>query len=281
MERWNSIFVSEPSEAKGSSAARRSTRREWLGSLLDQARLEFPGKLTFPDPDSEALFRAEDRRLTIRSIGFLCVIAMILVPVAAVLDYFAYPEFLKTFLALRLLCAGLLLGVLWSLRYPFAQNHHRAYTVIVPLIPASFISLMIYLARDPGSPYYAGLTLCLVAIGFIFHWTYVEGLIATCIILGLYSLATFPWILGTAEGAASSTINNFTFIALNGVVIVCGSYFHHRIRVREFITRLKLDRSRLDLQGSNQQLRELDQLKNDFLANVSLRRCLCESLWTD
>jgi signal transduction histidine kinase len=259
--------VSESSEAQGSSAAARTpSRRQWLKRLYDQARLEFAGKLTFPDKESQALFRAEDRRVTIRSIGFLCLIAVVLVPLAAELDYFAYPEFLKAFFPLRLLCAGLLIGILWSLPSPFAQNHHRTYTVIVPLIPASFISLMIYLAHDPGSPYYAGLTLCLVAIGFIFHWTYAEGFIATCIILGLYGLTTFPWI--SAEASASPVINSFTFIALNGVVIVCGSHFYHRIRVREFITRLKLDRSRLDLEGSNQQLRQLDQLKNDFLANV-------------
>ena len=67
----------------------------------------------------------------------------------------------------------------------------------------------------------------------------------------------------------SATIRNLFFISLNGLVIVVGSYFHHRTRVREFLTRLELDRSKIELEASNQQLRELDRLKNDFLANVS------------
>jgi len=46
------------------------------------------------------------------------------------------------------------------------------------MIPAFFISLMIREASDPGTSYYAGLTLCLVATGFMFHWTFIESAIA-------------------------------------------------------------------------------------------------------
>jgi two-component system sensor histidine kinase PhcS len=33
---------------------------------------------------------------------------------------------------------------------------------------------MMYLSGDPGSGYYAGLTLCIVATAFVFHWTFRE-----------------------------------------------------------------------------------------------------------
>ncbi len=250
---------------------RRRPRWRRLVNRLARRHLVVEEPQKFPDEESEALFLAEDRELTCRNVSILCVIAIILVPLAGVLDYFAYPDQVGTFIALRLLCAAILLGVLYCVRSKVALRYYRAYTVIVPMIPAFFISLMIYLTGDPGSSYYAGLTLCLVAIGFMFHWTYREGLLATLIVLTFYALATLPALAGGTlpSSSVSTTINNFIFIFLNGVVIVSGSYFHHRIRLREFISRLELDRSRSELESSNQQLREVDQLKTDFLANVS------------
>ena len=223
----------------------------------------------FPDVDSREQFLDEDRRVTIRNVGILCAIAIVLVPAAVILDCFAYRELLVEFSILRIACAIVLFGVYLSLRTSFAKRHYRAYTIAVPVVPAFFISLMIAIARDPGSPYYAGLTLCLVAIGFMFHWTYREALIATLLVLGMYVAASVPWLFDSTEKQIGMALSNIIFILLNGVVIVCGSYFHHRVRVQEFIARRQLDHSRDDLEASNKQLRELDQLKNDFIANVS------------
>ncbi len=146
---------------------------------------QVPERLVLPDQDSKALFAAEDRGLTIRSLTLLCLLAVILVLGTTVFDAMVYPEMAGLFFRLRLLCAGVLLATLLSLNTDFASRHYRAYTLFMPLVPAFFIAWMIYLARDPGSPYYAALVLCLVATGFIFHWTFTEGLIATGITLAL------------------------------------------------------------------------------------------------
>lgn len=256
--------VATKSESQSSERAVGQIRR-----FLCFIRQQIPTQLRLPDEESKALFLAEERRLNIRSVALLCILAGVLVVATSLVDTIAYPQFVGAFFKLRLLCAAVLLCVLWSLSTNFAQKHYRGYTLVVPLIPAFFIACMIYLARDPGSPYYSALTLCLVATGFIFHWTMVEGIIATGITLALYSLATYPWVMADPALDSSVTVGNLLFISLNGIVIVVGSYFQHRARLREFLTRLEFDRSRIELKRSNQQLRELDSLKNDFLANVS------------
>ena len=63
--------------------------------------------------------------------------------------------------------------------------------------------------------------------------------------------------------------NNLYFLTLTGIVIVTGSYFHNRLRFREFALRYELDKNRKELEETNRKLVELDQLKSRFFANIS------------
>jgi two-component system sensor histidine kinase PhcS len=72
----------------------------------------------------------------------------------------------------------------------------RAYPIILPLLPALMICFMIYLSGDPGSGYYAGLTLCIVATAFVFHWTFREIGITLGLVVLAYLAATLPNLRG-------------------------------------------------------------------------------------
>jgi len=169
--------------------------------------------------------------LTLRNVRILCWIAMILVPVAVVLDYFAYPQLLLEFALLRLSCSLRLILAPPATRTWVGQRYYRAFTVLVPMIPAFFISVMIHVANDPGTSYYAGLTLCLVAIGFMFHWTFAESAFALGLTIVFYLLANTGALLrGVSMESMGVFVNNCVFILLNGVVIISGSFYHHRIR---------------------------------------------------
>ena len=213
------------------------------------------GQPEFDDPQLTERFAEEDRVLTLRNVRNLCWIAMILVPAAVVLDWFAYPNLLMEFLLLRVSSTICLIPVLLATRTWFGQRYYRALTVIVPMVPAFFISLMIRQAHDPGSSYYAGLTLCLVAIGFMFHWTFRESAFALALTMLFYLGANAEALL---EGVTAVTmgvfVNNCVFILLNGVVILSGSFYHHRIRVREFLNRLEVEQQREELKSRNLEL---------------------------
>src|SRR4029077_2933337 len=63
--------------------------------------------------------------------------------------------------------------------------------------------------------------------------------------------------------------NNYYFLVLTGLVVVVGNYFFDRLRLREFVLRYELDINRKALEESNQKLKELDQIKSRFFANIS------------
>jgi signal transduction histidine kinase len=56
---------------------------------------------------------------------------------------------------------------------------------------------------------------------------------------------------------------------LTGIIVLCGNYLFNNLRLREFTLRFELDKNRRKLEENNQKLRELDQVKSRFFANIS------------
>jgi two-component system, sensor histidine kinase PhcS len=215
------------------------------------------------DPVLMKRFRLEDRTITMRNVRALCRIAILLVPLACVLDFLVYPKFIGQFASLRGLCSALLLLLYFLGRTRFGIKNYRILTVLVPMLPAFFISIMISIAGDPSSPYYAGLTLCLVAIALMFHWTLAESLVSVFCTLFFYLCACLPTIVnGVNKEVWAMFSNNLVFIVLNSIVIVGGCYYHHKIRLREFLTRAESEIQRHELSRRNQALiQTLKQLR--------------------
>lgn len=207
--------------------------------------------------------RAEERRSTRKNQRLILWLIITMVPAFSILDYFAYPEFFELFLYLRLLCvaaAGFLFALVIT---PFGKKYYRPFTVALPLVPAFFISLMILFAQDPGTSYYAGLTLCIVAIGFVFHWTYLEAFIASISIALMYFIASAPAVInGMDSKTAAGFVNNCIFIAAKGTVIISGCLAHHRFRVANYVVRARDRRQRIALSRQKRELtRALTELK--------------------
>jgi two-component system sensor histidine kinase PhcS len=233
------------------------------------------GRPAFEDHRLAEKFEDEDRILTLRNVRNLCWIAMMLVPAAVVLDWFAYRDLLVEFALLRLTCTVCLAIILFTSRTAIGHRYYRALTVIVPMTPAFFISLMIKQAHDPGSGYYAGLTLCLVAIGFMFHWTFRESAIALSLTIAFYLAANMEALRdGIPSTTMAAFVNNCVFILLNGVVILCGSFYHHRIRVREFLNRIEVEEQREELEARNGELtsalRQLHETESQLFQSEKL-----------
>ena len=64
-------------------------------------------------------------------------------------------------------------------------------------------------------------------------------------------------------------VNNWYFILLTSTIVLTGNFFFNLLRFREFMLRFELDRNRKVLEESNQKLKELDQIKSRFFANIS------------
>ena len=200
-------------------------------------------------------FEQEQMELNLRNARMGAWFVMVLVPLCSFLDWMAYPESYWQFLVLRLACAASCVPLLLALNGSLGRKYCVAYPIILPLLPALMICFMIYLSGDPGSGYYAGLTLCIVATAFVFHWTFREIGITLGLVVLAYFAATLPNLnLHEEPRALGIFVNNTGFILLNCVVLYFGSRQHHAIRLREFANRCKVEDQREELAARNEEL---------------------------
>jgi len=210
-------------------------------------------------------FAEYDRQVILNNVIVGCLIGIVLMPLGTLLDYFVYRPDVIYFLKLRLLCS-LLIGAFWLVVItPFGRRHPRALGVLLAFFPAFFMSWMIYATEGASSPYYAGLTVVLLVVGLVLHWTVVESLVVVGVTMLMY--------LGACKlhGNISivSLVNNLYFLILTGIIIITGTYFHNKTRFREFAFRYELDKNKRELEETNRKLVELDRLKSRFFANIS------------
>ena len=200
-------------------------------------------------------FADENRDLTLRNARIGAWIVILLVPLCSALDYYVYPQQFLQFLVLRLTCSLACLPLLFSINRRIGRDYYKAYPILLPVIPACFISFMMYLSRDPASVYYAGLTLCIVGTSFVFNWTFREIGITLAIILGVYFAATLPHLhLSDSSAKWGLFFNNTIFIFLNCLILFASSVHHHWIRRREFLNRCTVEEQREQLRSRNEEL---------------------------
>jgi len=221
------------------------------------------------DPEFRAAFVAEDRRERLRIGKLGCALVIVLMPLGVLLDYFVYEDHTAPFLGLRLLCS-LLTTALLILHYtPWGERHVFWLGLPIALLPAGFITVMIALSDGYQSPYYAGLNLVLIAVNVVARWNFAESLAVTGSIILLYVAACLPGILGPEQVHSADLFNNFYFLVLTGVIVVAGNALYNQLRHREFTLRFKLNRNQALLEENNRKLRELDEVKSRFFANIS------------
>jgi signal transduction histidine kinase len=211
-------------------------------------------------------YRDYDRDITIRKTRLGCFFGIVLVPVFGVLDHYAYPKHALTFLLLRLACSVLMAGVYPLIGSSFGRKYYRFQGILILLMPTAIIAWMIYATEGAASPYYAGLNLVLMVLAVVLDWTFWQSVASVVLVLLLYLAATVHSVSPANQGVY---VNNLFFLVSTGIAIVTGAYFHSKVRIREFVARCELDKSRKQLADTNQKLMELDEIKSRFFANIS------------
>jgi len=209
------------------------------------------------------LMQAEDRRYALRNLKLIAVMAAGMVSFFAVLDYFAYPEFQALFASLRWTCAAIIMVLLVLVRTRLGKRYFKFFTVAIPLVPAFLVAMTIFVTQDPATIYYAGLSLCIVAIGFLFQWSYREAFAVSGLVLIFYLIACSPAIAnGLNAKVAAGLFSNLVFLVATGTVVIAGSFTHHKMRVEEFRGRERLRQKKIALRQNAKELqRTLDELR--------------------
>ena len=238
---------------------------------------------TLKSAEFRAAFLEHERQVRINTGKLACALVFVLMPLGMMVDYWFYPRQAFAFLELRLLCSLLIAGV-WALHYTrIAGRFYPLVGMPIVILPALFMTVIMQKSGEgPLSPYYASLNLILLAVSAVGRWSAVETLVAVGSVLCIYLLSCLHVLTHippsaysngqSAGGVPPGSRHIFThlyFIALTGIIATCGNYLFNRVRFREFALRHELDRNRAALEESNQKLKELDQIKSRFFANIS------------
>ena len=227
-----------------------------------------------PEADAafQEAFHSEDLRERLRIGKLGCALVIVLMPLGASLDYVVYKDaaVFQVFLGLRLLCS-LVTGALLAVHYTrWGERNVRMLGPFIALLPAVCIAGMIGHKEQWGSHYYAGLNLVLIAVNVVARWTVRESLAIVGSVVAVYISAC---LIGTgwpeAAGQRQDLFNNLYFLTLTGVIVVAGNWLYNQLRAREFALRYELGKNQRQLQEANQKLRDLDEVKSRFFANIS------------
>ena len=112
---------------------------------------------------------------------------------------------------------------------------------------------MVYATEGTASPYYAGLILVLMVLAVVLDWPIWESVVSVLLVLALYVTACY---LSSQPFRRPLFVDSLFFLTSCGIAIIAGAYYHSRVRMREFVARCELDKSRKALEASFQQLKE-------------------------
>lgn len=206
-------------------------------------------------------YQAADRSLRLRHARVGSLLALLMIPGGATLDWFTYPDQFWSLTAIRLSCEVFLIPIILLLYTTWGMKRVRTLSAGLVAAPALMIAAMILVTDGATSSYYAGLMLMVMITCTLMLYTTWESVVYCCFIMLIYGIAcaanslfqpiSFDFFVGPAF-----------FLLLASAVGVTVCYYDTHRRLEDFRLRHTLDEK-------NRELHELDRLKSDFLANVS------------
>ncbi|MDH3327279.1 MAG: hypothetical protein OEM38_11245, partial [Gammaproteobacteria bacterium] len=211
-------------------------------------------------PEIYAAYKKFDVKHRILESKTGCIMALFLVPAGISLDYLIYPDHLQKFILLRFLC-DILIAFILSLHFTkFGTKNIKLLSFIWIISIQILMCYMIFLTEGYNSPYFGGVILVIVAINILLPSALKETLLFCILSISLYILACETNQTFNVE--FKTIYNNLYFIAVTGMITIASVYFNVQ-------RRLLLFRLSYDLDNINKDLKEIDQQKTQFFANIS------------
>jgi signal transduction histidine kinase len=197
----------------------------------------------------------------------LLLIVLVLYPAFGILDYLTAPaEWLWLLYSTR---AVITLATIAMLRLLPGRLYDRNADVLsagyVVLI-SSGITLMTVFMGGLASPYYAGLSLVIVATGLLYVWplrivivTYAT-IIGSFIVLNLLFDQRPPWL---------TAVSNQFFLISTAIIAGTGQLVTYRSQREQIERQLVLERTTKNLEHAHADLKQLDRFKSEFFANIT------------
>ena len=176
----------------------------------------------------------------------------------SVLDYLVAPELWSSFFLIRVAVVAIAIVCLALPGLGHLRKQARALSFIITYSGSAGISVMTMMMEGGGVEYYVGIMMILFLVGLFCPW----GLRLTLI----YSVSVLATYLGLNLITSSATVGELivpTFFLVGSAMLTCFASAAIEKSRRIEIT------MRAQLEGANEELKELDEAKTKFFANVS------------
>lgn len=206
------------------------------------------------------------RRNTRGMRGLLFIVAG-LYPLFGILDYLtAPPQWLWLLYGTRAVITAVTLGMFRVLNTKLFETRSNAVSAAYIVLISLGISLMTVFMGGLSSPYYAGLSLVIVATGLLFVWPMAVVIPTHATIVVSFLLPNL--ILGRGADALTS-ISNLFFLVSTAIIAGTGQVLAHASLREQVANQSILEGTRKNLEVANDELKKLDRFKSEFFANIT------------
>jgi signal transduction histidine kinase len=240
------------------------------------------------DPNLARLFQEYETEVRVRNYRMCGILASVFMMAGCTLDGIVYgKDGVLDFLPARLFTAAFIIFIWFVLDTSWGKHLHRLLGMCmgIPLVLA--IGYMIKERGGADSPYYAGFSLIMLGAGILMRWTLTDSVLVVIVSLVVYLVACR--LHGPIQ-SQSIFLSNLYFLTVTGVFTTAGTWYYNLMRLSEFRARHALDQSKraiedannmlgeanarlavanIQLSDNNQKLREMDEIKSRFFANIS------------
>ena len=208
------------------------------------------------------------RERNLGPVKIYAVIGYTLVPLFWLLDLVVVPEHADLLLKVRAFIAASCVGVHLAARYRPSWIE-RALTPIsmwMAFMVAWSVTAMVFLHDGYASPYYAGICLVVITVGFLSVWP------ATTAVF-FYALTYLPYALPLFLGAPVENprlaATHHVFLLSTIIISFVAQQFRFRLETAKFLDSMRLAEASRSLEDALGRLTEMDRLKNEFFNNVT------------
>jgi signal transduction histidine kinase len=196
----------------------------------------------------------------------LLLIVLSLYPGFGILDYLIAPKrWLWLLYATRAVVTIATVLMFPLIRSPLFEKHPNAISATYMLACAFGISLMTVFMGGLASPYYAGLTLAIVATGLLFVWpAKVVVMTHTTMIMSFI----VPNLMQHVDSLVTA-VSNLFFLVSTGIIAGTGQLLAYRSQREQVANQLTIEHTKANLETAHEQLKQLDHFKSQFFANVT------------
>jgi len=186
-----------------------------------------------------------EERIRVDNFRLAAALALVFMLAGSTVDLVVLHGYALHFLAIRLVCALLLGGVLLALQrmpdgLPLIILGH-----LVALLPLLAILWMMDSTEGGVSTYYAGLNLVLVGASVLLRWRTRDSILNAALCVGGYCAVA---LRGMSNGPV--VFNNFYFLFVTSVFACTGTWYYNRLRLNEYRLRHELENSRRELKAA-------------------------------